>query len=128
MAIDSKAIQGVWRLDAWDVEKEGTYHPRAERADGLLIYTPTGHMSVTITSDGPGVEFAPVSAPPHIFYAGTYEVRDGEVIHHAQLSFDPKNFTNVHRRMALDGDTLELRTPAEEKRQVRLIWKRIGRL
>ncbi len=128
MATDNNEIYGVWELQAWEVEKNGRFQPRGTNAKGLLIYVPTGHMSVTITSEAPGIEMPPNSAPPMVFYAGTFELKNNEMLHRAELTFDPKNFTNVRRRIQLKGDTLELRTPAEDKRQVRLIWKRIGTL
>lgn len=128
MASDTNEIYGVWELQSWEVRKDGAFQPRGTNAKGLLIYSPTGHMSVTMTSEAPGVAMPPNSAPPMIFYAGTFDLKDSHMVHHAQLSFDPKNFTNVERRVSLQGDTLELRTPAEEKREVRLVWKRIARL
>ena len=128
MATNVNDLYGVWELRAWEVEKNGTFQPRGTNAKGLLIYLPTGHMSVTITSEAPGIDMPPAAAPPMIFYAGTFELRGDEIVHHAQYSFDPKNFTNVRRRVKLEGDVLELRTPAEERREVRLEWHRVARL
>lgn len=127
MATDNDAILGVWELEAWEVEQNGAYVSRGANVQGLLIYTPS-HMSVTITSEAPGIDLPPNSAPPMIFYAGTYELRNNEMLHRAELSFDPANFRNVRRRVELGNDRLVLRTPAEDKRQVRLTWRRIAAL
>jgi hypothetical protein len=61
-----------------------------------------------------------------IFYAGTFELKDNYMLHRAELSHDPERFSNVHRRVELEGNTLILRTPEEDAQQVRLTWKRIG--
>jgi hypothetical protein len=116
MATDNDEILGVWELVGWELEQNGSYTSVGANAQGLLIYT-TSRMSVTITSDG-----------PNVFYAGTYDLRGNAMVHHAELSFDLANFRNVQRRVELSGDSLVLRTPAEDKRQVRLTWRRIARL
>lgn len=115
MATD-KDLLGVWELQAWELQKKsGEFVPRGKNVRGLLMYSPIGRMSVSITSDG-----------PKVFYAGTFEVKGDEVLHGAEITFDEKNFSNVRRRIELDGDTLVLRTPIEDAVQVRLTWKRIG--
>jgi hypothetical protein len=127
MATDDEAILGIWRLEKWEVERNGAFQPRGVNAQGLLIYASSGHMSVTMTSDAPAQgDDAPKSAPPMIFYAGTYELKDNQMLHRAEMSFDPKNFRNVRRRVELNGDTLVLRTPAEDARQVRMTWSRVA--
>lgn len=109
-------IHGVWELHAWELQKKnGDFVSRGKNVRGLLMYSSIGRMSVSITSDG-----------PQVFYAGTYELNGDEMLHRAEITFDAEHFSNVRRRVELDGETLVLRTPAEDAVQVRLVWKRIG--
>jgi hypothetical protein len=115
MATDNNGILGVWQLENWEIQKkDGTYKSRGKHLRGLLMYSSTGQMSVSMASDG-----------PVIFYAGTYELKDNHMVHRAEISFDPKNFTNVKRRVNLNGDTLILQND-DDKRGIRLTWKKIG--
>jgi hypothetical protein len=117
MATDNNDILGVWQLENWEIEKkDGTFKRRGKNLRGLLMYASNGQMSVSMSSDG-----------PMVFYAGTYELKDNHLLHRAEISFDPKNFTDVKRRVTtLNGDTLVLQTEEDAKRQLRLTWKRIG--
>jgi Lipocalin-like domain len=116
MATDNNGILGVWQLESWEIQKkDGTFKSRGKNVHGLLMYSSTGHMSVSLTSDG-----------PDIFYAGTYELKDNRMLHRAEMSFDPKHFTNVRRRVTLNGDSLILLSDDDAKRGLRLTWKRIG--
>src|SRR5689334_5829769 len=78
------AVTGTWTLVSFEIEdtnKETA--PWGRDTHGLLIYAPTGHMSVSINkaieNDSPNElenQFDSI-----LFYSGTYQI-DGEIIRH----------------------------------------------
>ena len=96
---EGQALWGVWELVAAR-ESSGTAssEPWAATPGGLLMYWPTGQMSVGISKDPEsGSATANSFASSIIFYSGTYELRGAEMLHRAEISSDPARFTNVRR-------------------------------
>lgn len=121
-------IWGIWELVSLDVERDGGYEPWGRDVRGLLMYWPTGHMSVGITKEpSSGSATANRFSDSIIFYSGTYELRGSEMLHRAEITSDPTRFVNVHRLVDLDGDALMLRTMPHEATQARLRWHRLAR-
>src|SRR5579864_6406473 len=86
---------GTWRLVSWENRAAGgrVSHPLGRDLSGYILYTADGHMSVAIaaagrprfaTGDllGGTEEERALAAKTYVSYAGTYEIGDGEIIHH----------------------------------------------
>jgi hypothetical protein len=120
-------ILGVWRLRAFESHRPGSpvRHPFGREATGLLIYAADGTMSGQLMRPGRPV-FASATivggtdaelraaATGYVAYAGTFEIDEVRRL-------VPNLVGTVQERMvALDGDTLELRTTDG----ARLVWER----
>ena len=101
-------------------------HPLGERADGSILYTPRGWMTVTFvradraslsTDDvlgGSEAERAEAYSS-YVAYCGTYEVEGNVVIHRVQMSLFPNWVGSEQKRyFELAGDELVLRSPPVE--------------
>ena len=128
---------GAWRLVAF--EEEGPdgelIHPYGKDATGLLIYDPSGRMSVQImrrdreplsTPDWQGLPAEEIKRAIEGFTAffGSYEVDEanGVVIHRVEGHVLPESVGKVLRReFTLSGDSLILK-PSPNRR---VIWERI---
>jgi len=115
---------GAWRLLSWEARTADgriTY-PWGEEVAGYLLYTADGHMSAALMAAGRPrfavddilggtVEERAQAAQTYLSYAGTYEIGDGEVVHHVELSLFPNWVGDVQRRFfALEGHRLTLST------------------
>jgi hypothetical protein len=132
-----QALLGTWRLINVQVDVDGTtVKPFGDNPHGYLVYTPDGHVVVLFAarerpmlfspSGGRGprlVETAAANSPlGFLGYAGTFEVRDGQVIHHSEFHIIPSNDGRVEARtVVLDGDRLILRAPHGQQ----LEWQRV---
>jgi hypothetical protein len=118
-------LLGTWRLVSFEVrDEEGrVVHPFGRDAVGLFAYTADGYMAVQFgradrrrLAMGDWVAAAPneiaAAARDYIAYCGTYEYRDGEVVHRVELSLLPNLIGGVLvRRVAFAGDRVTLSTP-----------------
>jgi hypothetical protein len=124
------SLQGTWRLISFDIEPpDGPRHPWGAGVHGLLIYAPTGHMSVSINkkpeseleSDLEGL-FDSI-----LFYSGTYQV-EGDLIRH-QVT-EASNPLRIGREMiryaSFDGDRVTLTTPKESFGRAHLVWQKVS--
>ena len=138
-------IAGVWRLDSFAARdaRGAVSGPMGERPSGLLIYTPSGWMSVHVShgdrahfaSDDPLLatmeERARAFATGFIVYSGRYEVEENRIRHFVETSVHP-NWPGVvfERTFELDGDRLTLRTPPVNLGGAALAselhWHRVG--
>jgi hypothetical protein len=126
-----QSIVGTWTLNSFQIES-----PDKVRSDwgtgakGLLIYAPTGHMSVSINKS---VEYDNDQSPHEnvfdsiLFYSGTYRV-EGEVIKHqvTQASNPTRIGKEMIRFAELKGDTLQLTSPVESFGRAILVWKKVS--
>jgi hypothetical protein len=130
-----QALLGTWRLiSAW-FDVDGTvFKPFGDNPQGYLVYTPDGHVLVQYATRGergwPGADV--LKLPRHELvaalgfgaYCGTFEVRDGEVIHLAEFGSLPSASASGReevRSVELDGDRLTLGSP----RGAWLEWQRV---
>jgi hypothetical protein len=123
-------VLGSWLLQSFSLEdKEGKQTPWGSEANGLLIYAPTGHMSVSINK---AVENDPTQSDAEnlfdsiLFYSGTYQV-DGNVIRHqvTNASNPGRIGKEMIRYAELSGDVLTLATPVESFGRAILVWRRV---
>ena len=123
-----EAILGVWKLISIEtIGPDGQRKPSetyGKNPTGLIIYHPTGYMSVQFMKD-PRPTFAspnPGNATPeeirsaylgYYAYFGTYEVneKEGFVIHHLQASLKPFEVgIDFKRFFKIAGDRIILTT------------------
>src|SRR5262249_3757634 len=132
-----KALLGTWRLVSLQADVDGTVvKPYGDNPLGYLVYTPDGHVVVQFadrqrpTLFVPRTRRSPVLAEPtdadtalgFAGYCGTFEVRDGQLIHHCEFHVAPGWDGRAETRaFALDGDRLTLGTP----RGHQLEWQRV---
>jgi hypothetical protein len=108
----------------------------------LITYTADGIMTVQLgradrarlaAGDWLAATDTEVASVARDYYAycGTYEVRNGEVIHHVELSLMPNWIGGEQvRRVELKGDTVTLSTPplplGGRQQVATLVWRRLG--
>ncbi len=119
-------LVGRWRLVSWSARADdGTVtHPLGERAEGRLIYTAGGWVSVQL-ADGDRASL-PTMDPlrgsseaeraaaysTYSAYCGTYQLENDVVVHRVSMSLFPNWVgTELRRQVELWGDDLVLRTP-----------------
>jgi hypothetical protein len=109
--------------------------PFGVNPQGYLVYTPDGHVFVNFAARERPELFGPSAGGPALLqtteantplgyggYCGTFEVRDGAVIHHVEFHIVPRhNGREEARSVALDGDRLILGTPRGQQ----LEWQRV---
>ena len=124
-------IQGTWLLDAFEiVEKGAAARNWGTNTHGLLIYAPSGYMSVSINKDvsaGSSNEFENLF-DSILFYSGSYEV-EGDLIRHqvTEASSPGRIGREMLRYAKFDATRLVLKTPEESWGHAILTWKRVTR-
>ena len=124
-------LTGTYSLLSFQIEDlQGAKADWGTNTQGLLIYAPTGHMSVSINKD---VEADATQTDTEnlfdsvLFYSGTYAV-DGTVIRHqvTHASNPSRIGKEMIRHAEWDGDVVTLATPKESFGRGILVWKKIG--
>lgn len=124
------SITGVWNLETFTIyPKEGGSRPWGEGLRGLLIYTESGHVSVSINRN-----FLPKSGNAEkdvldsvLFYAGTYSVEGNVIRHQVTQATNPDRIGREMIRFAtLENTTLKLATPDEAFGKAELVWRKIA--
>ena len=142
--VAAENLLGAWSLVTWDIQyddKRPVTYPYGADAQGLLIYSADGFMSVVISSarrprlSTESVRKAPVEQKIDAFetyfsYAGRWELHADSVVHRLLFALNP-NFigTDQVRQLDLAGGRLTLSTTDEVKgvgRLHRLVWRREG--
>jgi hypothetical protein len=137
MEIESRHLLGAWRLVNWSLvyaDARPPEFPMGEDAQGIIIYTPDGHVSATIMrkarpAAAPGTPAEAAEAYAEAFaYAGRYALRDGTVYHSIEIATSPAliGITST-RHIHLEGDVLTLSGPdfaAGSPRTQRIVWRR----
>lgn len=134
--MDTHHFVGAWRLvstEFKDADGKLTY-PYGPDPQGILTYTADGYMSGAIMDsqrqpfasgnifDATDAERAAV-AYGYVSYAGRFEVVEGKVLHHVEVSLAPNWLgTTQERGYRLDGDRLTLVAPRGT-----LVWERVAR-
>jgi hypothetical protein len=132
-----QALLGTWQLVSV-LDNGTTVTALGDNPQGYLVYTPDSHVFVQIATRAarswPGPEVlelsqgANIEALGFVAYCGTFEVRDGQVIHHREFGVFPSISDSVEPRSpTLDGDRLILRTPVgtRPRGNVHLEWQRV---
>ncbi|MBK7720314.1 MAG: lipocalin-like domain-containing protein [Simplicispira sp.] len=116
-------LVGLWILSRWEVTYDDgrpPRHPFGEDAIRQLIYTEDGQMSVTVVRStrarlgSDSIRQASMSQMAAAFesmfhYVGSYEPREGVVVHHVSMSSNPNLVgTTQFRHASLLGDMLVL--------------------
>ena len=120
-------IIGAYKLKSFQIETlDGEVHPWGEEAHGLLIYTESGHMSVSINrkfQNNPDQHDAENLFDSILFYAGTYTIEGNLIRHHVTEATSPSRINREMLRYAewKDG-ALHLATPEEPFGRAVLVW------
>jgi hypothetical protein len=125
-------LLGTWILTAFEIEDADTGHirPWGDGAHGLLIYAPTGHMSVSINKtpvEDPSQAEAENLFDSILFYSGTFQLEGNTIRHQVTQASSPVRIGREMIRYAtLREDELELITPKESFGRAILRWRKIG--
>jgi len=138
---DVEQLQGCWLLRAYELQQAdgSVVHPMGEQPEGLLVYSPAGHMSVHLLQPGappPPPEQLPPGLSPDLAlsyacyssYFGRYTVdrAQGIVTHHLRgasvLAWAGSEFPR-HYRLENDRLTLSAAVTGQGSRAV-LVWQR----
>jgi hypothetical protein len=140
--VSDDLLVGTWRLVSFDVrDEEGRVtHPLGRDVVGFIAYAPDGHMAVQFgradraylaVGDWAGATPAEIAtaARDYFAYCGTYELRDGEVVHRVELSLMPNWIGGeLVRLVAFDVERLTLSTPPTlvggQQQIATLVWER----
>ena len=123
-------IVGTWLLERFLIESpQNEQRNWGINSQGLLIYTSSGYMSVSINRD---VEKkSAVEAQNYfdsiLFYSGTFAV-DGEIVkHQVTQASNPTRIGKEQIRFAkLENDILILTSPDESFGRAILTWRKIA--
>ncbi len=136
------SVVGTWRLKLWETRTADgrVAYPLGPDAVGYLIYTAGGHMAVAMMRAnrpafadddllGGTLEEKAMAATGYVTYCGRYEIRNGLVIHHVELSLFP-NWVGIDQvrfaGVAADELTITTEPLAIGGETVnRLVWERI---
>ena len=141
--MNENPLVGTWQLVSFELrdEKGSVTLPFGEHPAGFITYGPDGRMAVQFgRADRPRLRLDDwlAAEPQEILsaagdfyaYGGTYEYREGAVLHHIDVSLMPNWIGSTQRRLvALGADTVTLSTPpgtfAGQQQVATLVWRRI---
>jgi hypothetical protein len=137
MIVTAEMLIGTWQLESWSlVYQDGRPEefPLGPDAQGLILYTPDGHVSATLMravrpGAAPSDATSKAAAYDESFaYAGRYAIRDNTVFHTLAIATNPAIIgVTSTRHIQLDGDQLVLSGPdfhAGSPRTQRIAWRR----
>jgi Lipocalin-like domain len=113
-------LAGAWRLVEWTASGPiGVRHPQGADARGLIVYSSDGFMAAHLAAaDG---------SSGSLSYCGSWELGEGEVVHHVELSSAPSFVgTDLVRSVSWEGDDLVLTTPPRDGWVNVLRWRRVA--
>lgn len=133
---------GTWKLLSFESEEENgrIEHPFGTNITGFLAYCPDGNMNVNIMMNDRlkfksgdltiASEEEMKSSMFYIGYAGRYEIQDGFVLHHIDVSFFPNWVGQTQKRLySLGHGELTLETEPMNAlgrlKKFRLVWKHV---
>jgi Lipocalin-like domain len=119
-----QALLGIWRLIGIQYEVEGAVvKPLGENPQGYLVYTPDGYVFVQFATRAerrwpPRSDLLTLPVPQPMAemgfwaYCGTFEIREGQLVHNVEFSIYPTINGPIEPRLVLlDRDRLILGTP-----------------
>ena len=138
---DIRDLEGAWRLVSVETRREdGEVHRRGTRT-GYLVYSGDGYMSVAFMREGRPrfasgdirggtVEEKVAAVDGYTSYCGKFEVGDGKVYHHIEVSLFPNWIGETQERIyQLEGGRLTLSTPlmlvGGMRLSTHLVWERV---
>lgn len=123
-------VVGCWALESFLIEpSQGETRDWGVNARGLLLYTDSGHMSVSINKD---VEAKSTVEAQNffdsiLFYSGTYVVDGSTIKHKVTQASNPNRIGKELLRFAtLEGTLLTLVSPQESFGRAILKWRKIS--
>lgn len=123
-------VIGAWTLESFMIENPpGETSNWGPNTQGLLLYTDTGHMSVSINKDveNKSTVEAQNFFDSILFYSGTYFVDRTTIKHKVTQASNPNRIGKELLRFAtLEGDLLTLVSPLESFGRAILKWRKIG--
>ena len=127
--IAAQSIQGAWILESFDIEGlDKKVSSWGTGAHGLLIYTGSGHMSVSINRElttKSAVEAENIF-DSILFYSGTYQIDGATITHQVANASNPKRIGKQMLRYAeLEGNLLTLVSPQESFERAILKWRKV---
>ena len=123
------SVIGSWDLVSFQIEDLNQQTKSwGQNTTGLLIYSPDGHMSVSINREVENKsdqEFKNLF-DSILFYSGTYVV-EGDIIRHqvTQASNPSRIGKTLIRYASQKDDLLTLKSPVESFGQATLVWRKI---
>jgi hypothetical protein len=123
------SVIGSWDLISFQIEDLNQQTKSwGQNTTGLLIYSPDGHMSVSINREvekRSDQEFKNLF-DSILFYSGTYVV-EGDIIRHqvTQASNPSRIGKTLIRYASHKDDLLTLKSPVESFGQATLVWRKI---
>ena len=123
-----KDILGSWKLKSFQIEPpEGLAESWGSNAHGLLIYSDSGYMSVSINKDvGKESESEFENLFDSIlFYSGSYKMDGNTIVHEVTEASKPDRIgKKIIRYAELSGTLLTLTTPKESFGRAILVWQK----
>jgi hypothetical protein len=126
-------LSGSYNLTSFEIEDlQGVTKSWGTNLSGLLIYTPTGHMSVSINK---AIENDPEQTDEQnlfdsiLFYSGTYAIEGDLIRHQVMNASNPSRIGKEMLRYASwnpDQSSVTLATPKESFGRAILTWQKIG--
>lgn len=126
--MDYKNLIGSWKLASFEIVKQdGTKKTWGSNPHGILIYTAEHTMSVSINSKlFEETNDLKTIFSGMLFYAGSYQIKDSNIIHVVENATDPKRIgEKMIRKAVLTGNQLSLIAEGEYGRAI-LIWERMA--
>ncbi len=123
-------IIGTWKLDSFQIESpDGTRRDWGQNPHGLLIYSGTGHMSVSINKtveNDPDQNETQNLFDSILFYAGTYSVESNTIKHQVTEASNPDRIGREMIRFAeFNNNVVTLVTPKESFGRAILVWRKV---
>jgi hypothetical protein len=132
ISMTQQGFVGTWTFvrEEFQREEDGSIFPDERQFAGMLMYMPSGHMSIILRRTGIAND-VPLAADEFFAYYGTYQVNEQTINHHVLGSYVPAWVGNDQvRTFVFEGDTLTLITPPGklngENVRRRLVWQRAG--
>ena len=123
-------IVGVWLLERFLIEgADGKSRNWGSNTRGQLIYTDSGHMSVSINKDVETKSSVEIQNffESILFYSGTFSLENDVIKHHVTNASNPNRIGKELVRFAkLNGDILTLTSPEESFGRAILTWRKIA--
>ena len=124
----NESLTGTWELESFEIDhNEKGLAPWGAATRGLLIYSDSGHMSVSINRqlDFNTKDKAQRTLDSLLFYAGTYMIEGNTVRHLVTIASDPKRVGKEMIRYAeLSEGKLKLTTTQESFGKAIVVWRR----